>query len=82
MNRKTLNFSCFRYVQESIHFHELAPMYRQFHHVLEAFKITETPEDIKEEKDIPKPTMKLLEKVQDQFAVDEEAVEVSCIKTS
>lgn len=64
------------YVQESIQFHELEPMYRQFHRILEAFKISEKKEDgIKEEdKDAPKPS-KPLEKVQDQFAADEEAVE-------
>lgn len=62
------------YVQENIQFHEMEPMYRQFHRILEAFKITEIKEDIKEEKDAPKPN-KPQEKVQDQFAVDEEAVE-------
>ncbi|CAB3249351.1 unnamed protein product [Arctia plantaginis] len=64
------------YVQESIQFHELEPMYRQFHRVLEAFKISEKKDDaIKEEdKDAPKPS-KPLEKIQDQFAADEEAVE-------
>lgn len=53
-------------------------MYRQFHRILEAFKITEKKEDIKEEfgKDAPKPSNKPLEKVTDQFAADEEAVEV------
>lgn len=53
-------------------------MYRQFHRVLEAFKISEKKDDaIKEEdKDAPKPS-KPLEKVQDQFAADEEAVEVN-----
>lgn len=52
-------------------------MYRQFHRILESFKISETKEEeIKEEKgDQPKPS-KLLEKVTDQFAADEEAVEV------
>lgn len=64
-----------RYVQENIHFHEMEPMYRQFHRILEAFKITEKKEDIKEEKDAPK-LNKPQEKVQDQFAADEEAVEV------
>ncbi|XP_059053393.1 splicing factor 3B subunit 2-like [Achroia grisella] len=63
------------YVQENIQFHELEPMYRQFHRILEAFKITEKKEEIKEEKDAPKPSTKPQEKVQDQFAVDEEAVE-------
>ncbi|CAK1583825.1 unnamed protein product [Parnassius mnemosyne] len=66
------------YVQENIQFHELEPMYRQFHRILEAFKITEKKEDvIKEEagKDAPKTSSKPLEKVQDQFAADEEAVE-------
>lgn len=72
-----ISLHCFRYIQESIHFHELAPMYRQFHHILESFKITEKAEEIKEEKDVPKATTKLLEKVQDQFAADEEAVEVT-----
>ncbi|XP_049704887.2 splicing factor 3B subunit 2 [Helicoverpa armigera] len=64
------------YVQENIQFHELEPMYRQFHRILEAFKITEKKDDaIKEEdKDAPKPS-KPQEKVQDQFAADEEAVE-------
>ncbi|CAK1550445.1 unnamed protein product [Leptosia nina] len=64
------------YVQENIQFHELEPMYRQFHRILEAFKISEKKdEEIKEEnKDQPKPN-KLLEKVTDQFAADEEAVE-------
>ncbi|XP_030031608.2 LOW QUALITY PROTEIN: splicing factor 3B subunit 2 [Manduca sexta] len=64
------------YVQESIQFHELEPMYRQFHRILEAFKITEKKDDaIKEEgKDAPKPS-KPQEKVQDQFAADEEAAE-------
>ncbi|XP_022121389.2 splicing factor 3B subunit 2 [Pieris rapae] len=64
------------YVQENIQFHELEPMYRQFHRILEAFKISEhKEEEIKEEKgDQPKPS-KLLEKVTDQFAADEEAVE-------
>lgn len=56
-------------------------MYRQFHRILEAFKITEIKEDaIKEEsgKDAPKTSSsKPQEKVQDQFAADEEAVEVS-----
>lgn len=67
-----------RYVQENIQFHELEPMYRQFHRVFEAFKISEKKEEVKEEagKDAPKPTNKLTEKVQDQFAADEEAVEV------
>lgn len=53
-------------------------MYRQFHRVFEVFKITEKKEDVKEEsgKDAPKPSNKLTEKVQDQFAADEEAVEV------
>lgn len=66
-----------RYVQENIQFHELEPMYRQFHRILEAFKITEKKDDtIKEEdKETLKPS-KPLEKVQDQFAADEEAVEV------
>ncbi|XP_068618896.1 splicing factor 3B subunit 2 [Battus philenor] len=65
------------YVQENIQFHELEPMYRQFHRILEAFKITEKKEDVKEEagKDTPKTSSKPLEKVQDQFAADEEAVE-------
>ncbi|CAH2045096.1 unnamed protein product, partial [Iphiclides podalirius] len=66
------------YIQENIQFHELEPMYRQFHRILEAFKITEKKEDsIKEEfgKDTPKTSSKPLEKVQDQFAADEEAVE-------
>ncbi|XP_026743338.1 splicing factor 3B subunit 2 [Trichoplusia ni] len=64
------------YVQENIQFHELEPMYRQFHRILEAFKITEKKDDtIKEEdKETLKPS-KPLEKVQDQFAADEEAVE-------
>lgn len=63
-------------MQENIQFHELEPMYRQFHRILEAFKISEKKEEeIKEEKDQPKPS-KLLEKVTDQFAADEEAVEV------
>lgn len=68
----------FRYVQENIQFHELEPMYRQFHRILEAFKITEKKEDIKEEfgKDAPKLSNKPQEKVTDQFAADEEAVEV------
>lgn len=54
-------------------------MYRQFHRVLESFKISEKKDDIKEEpgKDTPKLAAKAQEKVQDQFAVDEEAVEVS-----
>ncbi|KAI8424875.1 hypothetical protein MSG28_006796 [Choristoneura fumiferana] len=66
------------YVQESIHFHELEPMYRQFHRVLEAFKVAEKKDDIKEEgKDAPRPATKPQEKVQDQFAADEEAVEKS-----
>ncbi|CAH0728548.1 unnamed protein product, partial [Brenthis ino] len=65
------------YVQENIQFHELEPMYRQFHRILEAFKITEKKEDIKDEpgKDTPKPSSKPQEKVTDQFAADEEAVE-------
>lgn len=65
------------YIQENIKFQELEPMYRQFHRILEAFKITEKKDEaIKDEpdKDAPKPT-KQLEKVQDQFAADEEAVE-------
>ncbi|OWR54601.1 Splicing factor 3B subunit 2 [Danaus plexippus plexippus] len=64
------------YVQENIQFHELEPMYRQFHRILESFKITERKEEIKDEpgKDAPKPS-KPLEKVTDQFAADEEAVE-------
>ncbi|KAL0819504.1 hypothetical protein ABMA28_007603 [Loxostege sticticalis] len=65
------------YVQESIQFHELEPMYRQFHRVLEAFKITEKKEDAALDdvgKDAPKPA-KPQEKVQDQFAADEEAAE-------
>ncbi|XP_063831245.1 splicing factor 3B subunit 2 [Ostrinia nubilalis] len=64
------------YVQENIQFHELEPMYRQFHRVLEAFKITEKKEDILMDdlKDAPKPS-KPQEKVQDQFAADEEAAE-------
>lgn len=46
--------------------------------MFEAFKITERKEEVKEEagKDAPKPSNKLTEKVQDQFAADEEAVEV------
>ncbi|XP_026494329.1 splicing factor 3B subunit 2 [Vanessa tameamea] len=65
------------YIQENIQFHELEPMYRQFHRILEAFKITELKEEIKEEfgKDAPKPSSKVQEKVTDQFAADEEAVE-------
>ncbi|CAH2094733.1 unnamed protein product [Euphydryas editha] len=65
------------YVQENIQFHELEPMYRQFHRILESFKITEKKEDVKEEfgKDAPKPSNKPQEKVTDQFAADEEAVE-------
>lgn len=54
-------------------------MYRQFHRILEAFKISEKKEDdVKDEpgKDAPKPA-KPQEKIQDQFAVDEEAVEVT-----
>lgn len=68
----------FRYVQENVQFHELEPMYRQFHRILEAFKITEIKEEIKEEsgKDAPKASSKPMEKVTDQFAADEEAVEV------
>lgn len=52
-------------------------MYRQFHRVLEAFKITEKKEEVAAdiEKDLPKPS-KPQEKVQDQFAADEEAAEV------
>lgn len=71
-------FAIPRYVQENIQFHELEPMYRQFHRVFEVFKISEKKEDVKEEagKDTPKPSNKLTEKVQDQFAADEEAVEV------
>ncbi|XP_048486036.1 splicing factor 3B subunit 2 isoform X4 [Plutella xylostella] len=65
------------YVQESIAFHELEPMYRQFHRVLEAFKLTERADE--PAADAPgkeaKPASKAPEKVQDQFAVDEEAVE-------
>lgn len=64
-------------MQENIHFHELEPMYRQFHRILESFKISERKEEVKEEAgDLPKPASKVQEKVQDQFAVDEEAVEV------
>ncbi|KPI92199.1 Splicing factor 3B subunit 2 [Papilio xuthus] len=65
------------YVQENIQFHELEPMYRQFHRILESFKITEIKEEIKEEfdRDTPKSSSKPLEKVQDQFAADDEAVE-------
>lgn len=68
----------FRYVQENIQFHEMEPMYRQFHRILEAFKITEKKDDLKDElgKDAPKPSQKPQEKVTDQFAADEEAVEV------
>lgn len=69
----------FRYVQESIQFHELEPMYRQFHRILESFKISEKKEEvIKDEpgKDLPKASSKPQEKVTDQFAADEEAVEV------
>ncbi|XP_041970128.1 splicing factor 3B subunit 2 [Aricia agestis] len=64
------------YVQENIQFHELEPMYRQFHRILESFKITEVKEELikDEEKDAPKPA-KVQEKVTDQFATDEEAVE-------
>lgn len=51
-------------------------MYRQFHRILESFKISEKKDEIKEEKDAPKPSTKPQEKVQDQFAADEEAVEV------
>lgn len=78
--QKMYKFSA-RYVQENIQFHELEPMYRQFHRILESFKITELKEDtIKEEdKDAPKPS-KPQEKVQDQFAADEEAVEVKIHK--
>lgn len=52
-------------------------MYRQFHRILEAFKISEKKDDTikEEEKDAPKAS-KPQEKVQDQFAADEEAVEV------
>lgn len=59
-------------------------MYRQFHRVLESFKITEVKDDaIKEEfgKDAPKLSSKPQEKVTDQFATDEEAVEVLSIFT-
>lgn len=32
---------CFRYIQESLGLHELAPQYRQFFHIFEAFKISD-----------------------------------------
>lgn len=65
------------YIQESIQFHELEPMYRQFHRVLESFRIAEKKEEVKEEKETPRAQPKPQEKVQDQFAADEEAVEKS-----
>lgn len=34
------------YVQESVGLHELAPQYRQFFHILEAFKIADIKPDI------------------------------------
>ncbi|KAL3287906.1 hypothetical protein HHI36_002364 [Cryptolaemus montrouzieri] len=34
------------YIQESIGLHELAPQYRQFYHIFEAFKITEQKSDL------------------------------------
>lgn len=34
------------YVQESISLHELAPQYRQFYHIFEAFKISDDKANI------------------------------------
>lgn len=51
-------------------------MYRQFHRILESFKISETKEEIKEEAKEVKSSVKPVEKVTDQFAADDEAVEV------
>lgn len=36
----------FRYVQESIGLHELAPQYRQFYSIFESFKISDQKADI------------------------------------
>ncbi|XP_077301183.1 splicing factor 3b subunit 2 [Arctopsyche grandis] len=65
------------YIQENIQFHELEPMYRQFHRIFEVFKIS----DSKLEPDDPALQAKLApiprkpEKVRDQFEVDEETEE-------
>lgn len=57
----------------------MEPMYRQFHRILESFKITEKKEEeIKEEAKDTGKAAKVQEKVTDQFAADDEANEV-CI---
>lgn len=38
--------TCFRYIQESLGLHELAPQYRQFFHIFEAFKIADAKPSI------------------------------------
>lgn len=40
-----------RYIQETLGLHELAPQYRQFYHIFEAFKIANNKPDI------PPPTL-------------------------
>lgn len=69
--------SIYRYVHENLAYFDMEPMYRQFHRIFQVFKITEKKEEVLEEpgKEVPKP-VKTQEKVQDQFAQDEEAQEV------